>query len=34
MSYDELIQDVTRIAWRRLTGRDLSVPAVVAGTAR
>lgn len=23
MSYDELIQSVTRIAWRRITGRDL-----------
>jgi D-alanine-D-alanine ligase len=26
MSYDELIQEVTRIAWRRLTGRELEVP--------
>jgi D-alanine-D-alanine ligase len=34
MSYDELIQGVTRIAWRRITGRDLKVPAVVAGMAR
>jgi D-alanine-D-alanine ligase len=24
MSYDELIQEVVRIAWKRLTGRDLS----------
>jgi D-alanine-D-alanine ligase len=23
MSYDELIQEVARIAWRRLTGRSL-----------
>jgi D-alanine-D-alanine ligase len=34
MSYDELIQSVARIAWRRITGRDLKVPAVVAGAAR
>jgi len=27
LSYDELIQDVVRIAWRRLTGRDLSTEA-------
>ena len=26
MSYDGLIQDVVRIAWRRHTGRDLKVP--------
>src|SRR5256886_4406889 len=26
--YDELIQEVVRIAWRRLTGRDLAVTTV------
>lgn len=33
MSYDELIQSVVRIAWRRLTGQDLKVPAGLAGAA-
>src|SRR5436189_799261 len=27
LSYDELIQDLVRIAWRRLTGRELTVDA-------
>jgi len=27
LSYDELIQEIVRIAWRRITGRPLSVPA-------
>jgi D-alanine-D-alanine ligase len=27
LSYDELIQEVVRIAWRRITGRPLPVPA-------
>jgi len=26
--YDELIQEVVRIAWRRLTGRDLAATTV------
>ena len=34
LSYDELIQSVVRIAWRRLTGRDLKVPVGLAGAAR
>jgi len=33
MSYDELIQSVVRIAWRRHTGQELKVPAVLAGAA-
>ncbi len=33
MTYDELIQSVVHIAWRRLTGRDLKVPSMVAGAA-
>jgi len=33
MSYDELIQSVVCLAWRRLTGRDLKVPSAMAGAA-
>jgi D-alanine-D-alanine ligase len=27
LSYDEVVQEVLQIAWRRLTGRDLGVDA-------
>jgi D-alanine-D-alanine ligase len=27
LSYDELVQEVVHIAWRRLTGRDVGVDA-------
>lgn len=30
MSYDDLLQEVVRIAWRRLTGREIAMPAVPA----
>jgi D-alanine-D-alanine ligase len=30
-SYDELIQEVVRIAWKRATGRELMVPGAAAG---
>jgi D-alanine-D-alanine ligase len=33
LSYHELIQSVVRIAWRRHSGQDLKVPAVLAGAA-
>jgi D-alanine-D-alanine ligase len=33
LTYDELIQSVVRIAWRRQTGRDLKVPVSLAGAA-
>jgi D-alanine-D-alanine ligase len=33
MSYDELIQKVTRIAWRRLTGADLVLPTIAEAAA-
>jgi hypothetical protein len=26
-SYDDLIQEVVRIAWKRVTGREIMVPA-------
>jgi D-alanine-D-alanine ligase len=33
MTYDELIQGVVRIAWRRVSGHDLKVPSSLAGAA-
>jgi D-alanine-D-alanine ligase len=33
MSYDDLIQEVTRIAWRRVTGADLPVTTLARATA-
>src|SRR6185436_10098227 len=33
LTYDELIQSVVRIAWRRHTGRDFKVPVSLAGAA-